>query len=66
MEFLAIVSANEWKWTHLFLQLQCNREQLRYFRNAISDQSHATNLLAKPQSFLRYSTQPVAALDFPG
>ena len=36
--------------------LQChleNREQLKYVRIVISDQSHARNLLAKPQTVFR-------------
>ena len=47
--------------------LQCdreNREHLKYVRSVISDQSHPTNLLAKPQSVFRYSAKPVAAWDF--
>ena len=49
---------------------QCDRkkcEHLKYVRSvmySISDQSHATNLLAKPQSVFRYSAKPVAAWDF--
>ena len=49
-------------WTtkiNLLQVLQCdreNREQLKYVGNVISDQSHATKLLAKPQGVFRYST----------
>ena len=45
--------------------LQCdqeNREHLNYGSNIISDQTHATNLLAKPQSVFRYSAKSVWAL----
>ena len=52
---------------YIFIFLQCdreNREHLKYVRNVISDQSHARNLLAKPQTVFRYSEKPVTAWDF--